>query len=92
MPHHCHKSLAVTGAICIATATTIPGSIAARSVKTPTEQHSLQQIDVEHPCGKITVSLFNEGDKPETVQAAVVRSARKLLSGEVFVPEYQNRI
>lgn len=44
-------------------------------------------IDIEHPSGKISVSLLREGDKIENTRAAVIRTTRKLFEGVVCVPE-----
>ncbi|MFC0225126.1 4-oxalomesaconate tautomerase [Serratia aquatilis] len=91
MPHHCHKALAVTGSIGIATATTLAGSVAAKIINQDKTVRFLRQIVIEHPSGKIEVNLFNDGDKPETIRASVVRTARKLLSGNVYIPECETK-
>ena len=44
-------------------------------------------IRVEHPSGSIDVSLSNANETPENIRASVIRTARKILSGMVYLPE-----
>lgn len=80
MPWQAHKSHAVTGALCLAAATRIDGSVAqAIAERIP----GAPAIDIEHPAG--TMRLECE-DGPDGVVMSVVRSARNLFRGEVLVP------
>jgi 4-oxalomesaconate tautomerase len=87
IPHRVHEAIGVLGAVSAATACVIPGSIAAEiaGIKDPSQVKSL---DVEHPTGFFTVSLevAMEGGAAVVRRAALLRTARKLMSGEVFVP------
>lgn len=87
VPHRLHAAHAVTGAVCVACCCTLEGSIAdglARVERTPT-----QTVRIEHPSGTLDVRLETEGggDAMRVLRAGVVRTARKLFSGQVFVPE-----
>ena len=87
MPHTCHKSLAITGSIGISTATLIEGSVAAKNVAGRPKERFTNIIDIEHPSGKISVSLLRDGNNIENTRAAVIRTSRKLFEGVVCVPE-----
>lgn len=86
MPHICHKSLAITGAIGIACASEIPGSVAQKITARITTGDAIS-VSLEHPSGKITVDLVRQGNNIENMRASVIRTARKLFSGNVYVPE-----
>ncbi|SEL00588.1 hypothetical protein SAMN04487787_105148 [Kosakonia sacchari] len=87
MPHNCHKSLAITGSIGISTATIIEGSVAQRIISDQPKDAFTNIVNIEHPSGKITVSLLKYGNKIENTRAAVIRTTRKLFEGNVCVPE-----
>lgn len=87
MPHNCHKSLAITGSIGISTATIIEGSVAHKIVSEQLKTPFTNIINIEHPSGKISVSLLKDGSAIEKTRAAVIRTSRKLFEGEVCIPE-----
>ena len=82
IPHRCHKTIGVLGAVSVATACLIKGStafdMADRGAGTT------RTLSVEHPTGEMTVvaTLTSQGDVEE---AAILRTARKLMDGEIFV-------
>ncbi len=82
-----HESIGVLGAVSVATACVLPGSIAADMAQVQRRGEELQ-VDVEHPTGFFTVNLqLDVNDGAVTVRrSALLRTARKLMSGEVFVP------
>lgn len=83
MPHNCHRSLAATGAIGLASACALPGSVAHDLA--PANGASL--IRLEHAGGQIEVSLEpDEGGSPESMRASLIRTARRLFTGDVYVP------
>lgn len=88
MPRSCHPTMAVTGAQCIATCLLTPGSVA-NSLLT-TDLSSPASIVIEHPSGSIDVVLeFNRSHNEfEPVSAGIVRTARKLADGNVYIPEH----
>ncbi|UUR06877.1 4-oxalomesaconate tautomerase [Sphingomonas glaciei] len=81
IPHRVHASIGVLGAVSVATACLIEGSPAARVAKVG--QGRELTLGVEHPTGvtECVVSL-DEGGQP--VSAGMLRTARKLMDGEVF--------
>lgn len=80
MPHDCHRALAVTGAVAVATACITPGTITASltgTIALPGE------IRLEHPSGRIAVHLEPGPGRSEPV-ASIQRTARRLFEGAVF--------
>ncbi len=78
-PHAVHASLAVTGAIAIAAAARLPGTVAADCAAAPEGP-----VRIAHPAGVLEVALALEG---ETVAwAGVVRTARRIFEGNLLVP------
>ena len=71
IPHVCHASIGVLGAVSVATACVLPGSVAAAMTSPPVGGGS--QISVEHPSGEFTVDLeVTMGPAgPEVKRAAV---------------------
>jgi 2-methylaconitate cis-trans-isomerase PrpF len=86
-PLTCHRSHAATGALAVATAAVLPGSVARRYVETPGLARGA--IAVEHPAGRIEVDLDITGPaaRPEVRRASLVRTARRIFEGNVLVPE-----
>jgi 4-oxalomesaconate tautomerase len=85
IPHRVHEAIGVLGAVSVATAVVMPESVANRVAVRPDREGS--RIQVEHPSGFFTVDVDIEWSKPPRVRrAALLRTARKLLRGEVFVP------
>ena len=83
MPHSCHRALAATGAIGLASACALPGSVAhdLAPVNGPT------LVKLEHAGGQIEVSLEPAADdSPEAMRASLIRTARRLFTGDVYVP------
>ncbi|HEY0941209.1 MAG TPA: 4-oxalomesaconate tautomerase [Steroidobacter sp.] len=87
IPHRVHESIGVLGAVSVATACVTPGSVAAQIAKLAGNQ-AAQRVEVEHPTGFFTVDIevAVEDGKVNVRRSALLRTARKLMSGEVFVP------
>ena len=85
-PRRCHASHAATGAIGVATAFALPGTVA--SYGNP--RGGTRNVLVLHPQGRIDVAmhLHGEGADARVTSAALVRTARKILEGELHLPEY----
>ena len=85
-PHACHKAHAVTGALAVATAAVLPGTVAHRFVEP--RGFSRGVLAIEHPTGKIEVDLVTRanGGAPEVERASFVRTARRIFDGNVYVP------
>jgi 4-oxalomesaconate tautomerase len=81
IPHRCHASIGVLGAVSVATACAIVGSVAAPLAKVPDGKNKL--LNIEHPIGHITVKL-NQDDAGDVSGAAIVSTTRKLFDGTVF--------
>ena len=88
IPHRVHDAIGVLGAVSVATACVIAGSVAAR-VGGIGETKGSRRLDIEHPSGFFSVEM----DVVETAQAievrrsALLRTARRLMRGEIFVPD-----
>jgi 2-methylaconitate cis-trans-isomerase PrpF len=86
VPETCHKSHPVTGTVCIACACAIPGTLAAEIAPRGRAPQGL--IRIEHPSGMILIDLDADlsGDRLALRRAALVRTARRIFEGYVFVP------
>src|SRR4249920_3397446 len=85
-PRRCHASHAATGAIGVATAFALTGTVA--SAADPI--HGTHNVVVLHPQGRIDVEVetTGEGDAARVQRAALVRTARKILQGDLHLPDY----
>jgi 4-oxalomesaconate tautomerase len=88
IPHRVHEAIGVLGAVSVATACLLPGSVAhAITGLTPSAEGSTG-VDVEHPTGFFTVLLdaTASGDGVAIERVTLLRTARLLMRGEVLVP------
>ena len=85
-PRRAHASHAVTGAIGVATAFALPGTVASGGVA----RAGRRNIAVLHPAGRIDVEVEIEGAGAEAriQSAALVRTARKVMQGDLHLPSY----
>lgn len=85
IPHRVHEAIGVFGAVSVATACVTPGSVAfdVASVTNP------QSLEVEHPTGFFTVAMHVtvEDGAVSVRRSALLRTCRKLMRGEVYVPD-----
>lgn len=82
VPHRTHRAHAVTGALCVAVAAAMPGTVAHAVARLPAAG---APIIIEHPSGKIDVDL--EIDASGVVRrASLIRTARRIFEGTVIVP------
>jgi 4-oxalomesaconate tautomerase len=70
IPHTVHKAIGVFGAVSVATAACLPGSVAASVARLPATSGEVA-VSVEHPTGEFT---------------ALLRTARLLMVGQAMVP------
>lgn len=86
MPWQTHPSMAVTGAQCLAACVLTPGTVATGMAAIPNEGPA--HIKLEHACGSIEVMVDYAQTAAgfEVKSAGLVRTARKLAGGEVFIP------
>jgi 4-oxalomesaconate tautomerase len=89
IPHTVHKAIGVFGAVSVATACVVPGSVTGEIARITATGRS-RRIDVEHPTGFFTVEMDVEtgsgGRAIKVERAALLRTARKIMAGEAFVP------
>ena len=81
IPHRCHASIGVLGAVSVATACLLKGSVAAEMAVVP--QGTSKTLEIEHPIGNAPI-LATMGPDGTIKNAAVIRTARKLFDGEAF--------
>lgn len=82
IPHRAHATIGVLGAVSVATACLIPGSPAAEVAHIPPGTRKI--LSVEHPTCEMSCVL-EVSDANEVVGAALLRTARKLMDGTVFI-------
>lgn len=82
MPHTCHKALAITGAIALASSCAVEGTV----TRQITSSTGYGNINIEHPGGSLDINLSNEVNDPSGIRASVIRTARKIFAGEVYLP------
>jgi 4-oxalomesaconate tautomerase len=84
IPHKCHTSVGVFGAVSVATACVLPGAVAHRLASVPAG--NIKVMDVEHPTGTFRVRLEVGGtsDSPTVERSGLIRTARRLFDGLVF--------
>ena len=87
IPHRVHEAIGVFGGVSVATACVWPGSVAAEVARGPTGAGT-HQLDIEHPTGFFTVDLELGGNPLSVRRAALIRTARLLMRGEVYVPAH----
>jgi 4-oxalomesaconate tautomerase len=82
IPHRVHSSIGVLGAVSVATAVLIDGSVAAEAAKrTPGDT-----LRIEHPTGffDTSIEVSGNGTGLHVRHSGVVRTARKLFDGRVW--------
>ncbi|AQS49032.1 isomerase [Thioclava nitratireducens] len=85
MPWNTHPSMAVTGAQCLASCALTPGTVADGLLERPTT--SPASVVLEHASGTIEVLVDFEMNNHFTLNSAgLLRTARKLADGRVYVP------
>jgi 4-oxalomesaconate tautomerase len=88
IPHRVHESIGVLGAVSVATACMLEGSVAAQIAGLGSVGSSLE-VEVEHPTGFFTVQMEvdNSSGQPVVTKSALLRTARMLMSGNIYVLE-----
>ena len=81
IPHKCHTSIGVFGAVSVASACLVHGTVAQRLAQT--EGANERQVSVEHPTGEFTVRL--RLDNGELAGCGLVRTARLIFDGQLCV-------
>jgi 4-oxalomesaconate tautomerase len=91
IPHVCHDAIGVLAAVTVATACVLDGSVADGLAVVPAG--AVKAVSVEHPTGEFTVELEldlerDPRDPQLVVRAALLRTARLIMRGEVMVPHH----
>lgn len=86
MPWATHPTLAVTGSQCFSACALMAGTVTDGLVRA--DISSTVDLQLEHPLGKMEVvmALENQDGTMVPVSAGVVRTARKIAEGNVFIP------
>lgn len=86
IPHVCHDAIGVLAAVTVGTACVLKGSVTEGIAVVP--PGNAKTISVEHPTGEFSVELAIDPANPQNVtRAALLRTARLIMRGEVMVPE-----
>jgi len=85
-PHRLHAAHAVTGGICVCSAALLDGTVAEALADRSSVINDV--VTIEHPSGtlELRIEIGGSADAPSVASAGVVRTARKLMDGSVFVP------
>ncbi len=86
IPHVCHRSIGVLGAVSVATSCMISGSVAHDISRIP--EGAEKTLGIEHPTGALTVRLLTgDSANPSDLvrRVGIVRTARSIMQGQVFV-------
>jgi 2-methylaconitate cis-trans-isomerase PrpF len=87
VPDRCHPTHAVSGAICVGSCALSAGTVAEGIARTV--EGTDVPVRIEHPSGSIEVRFRGvfERTRPLAIErAGVVRTARKLMAGSIYVP------
>jgi len=86
IPHVCHASIGVLGAVSAASAAVLPGSVCEGVAQLPPGDSPV--LGIEHPSGELSTQMHlqRQGDTVEITSAALIRTARWLFDGHVHVP------
>ncbi|MBT6095043.1 MAG: 4-oxalomesaconate tautomerase [Rhodospirillaceae bacterium] len=82
IPHRCHASIGVLGAVSVATACVLQGTPANGLAKVP--DGVTKTMPVEHPIGETTVVVEMAPNGTDIESAAILRTTRKLFDGTIF--------
>lgn len=86
IPRVCHAAIGVLGAVSAATACLLPHSVGAEIAQFSAAGQTI--LSIEHPSGEFSVDLevMVSGDRIEIKKSGVVRTARLISWGELFIP------
>lgn len=82
IPHRAHATIGVLAAVSVATASLLEGSPANDVAEIP--EGSRKTLSVEHPTGEMSCVL-EVNDAGDVTSSALLRTARKLMDGTVYV-------
>ncbi|MDB5670285.1 MAG: hypothetical protein JWO25_1244, partial [Alphaproteobacteria bacterium] len=82
-----HKAVPLTGALCLAVAARIPGSVVGEVVAPDAAARDRLRVGTASGVLPVAASVIAGKDGLEAEHAAVYRTARRLMEGNVLVPE-----
>jgi 4-oxalomesaconate tautomerase len=88
IPHRVHEAIGVLGAVSVATACMLPGSVAHGIAAIGGRRDGATEVEVEHPTGffTVTIEVDGSGGTVSVTRSALLRTARLLMRGEVLIP------
>jgi 4-oxalomesaconate tautomerase len=85
IPHVCHDAIGVLAAVTVGTACVLTGSVC--DGVAVINEGDTKVVSVEHPSGEFSVELgLDPADSQKVTRAALLRTARLIMRGEVMVP------
>lgn len=90
IPYKCHEAIGVLGAVSVATACLVPGSISHGLAKIPVANRDGSfTLSVEHPSGEFSCVVNADLSKQpfKVTSAGLVRTARLLSRGQLYLPD-----
>ncbi len=82
IPHSCHAAIGVLGAVSVATACLLPGSITNGLAAIKNSHHEI--LSIEHPSGEFSIEVTLD-DNGEIKSVGLIRTARLLSRGELYI-------
>jgi 2-methylaconitate cis-trans-isomerase PrpF len=84
-PRACHRAHAATGAVGVASAFLMPGTVA-HDCGGPPIQAGYRSVRIEHPSGAMSIDVDLDPVSGVVRRAGLVRTARKIMKGQLYVP------
>lgn len=85
IPHVCHDAIGVLAAVTVATACVLEASVTDGLAVVP--PGVVKTLSIEHPTGEFSVELAIDPSDPNRItRAALLRTARLIMRGEVMIP------
>ena len=83
VPYECHATFPLVGGMCLAAASVVTGTVV-----DGIGQSEGQSIVIEHPVGKLETIIECDGigPAPDIERVGFVRTARRIMQGEVLIP------
>ncbi|VCU71035.1 3-methylitaconate isomerase [Pigmentiphaga humi] len=79
-----HRATPLTGAMCLAASVKLPGTLAFELARAGNAE---RDVRIGHPSGLIPIGAqVDAGEPPHVARTSVIRTARRLMRGEVYVP------
>lgn len=90
IPHSVHESIGVLAAVSVASGCVLADTVAAGIANLPGDRGRAMRLNIEHPSGFLTVEIetTRQGGDVKITRSALIRTARKLMQGTLFVPSH----